>query len=313
MEKPLLSICIPTFNRAEFLRECLESITKQFSNQEVKNKVNVFILDNQSVDNTYEVSKAFADLYSNVEYIRDSEPRKIVPGIVEAASYADGKYVWVFSDDDLQSNNTLKFVLKSIETDQSDLIICNLNSFFGKLEKISLNLLKIKQDYLFKNRKDFFKYLNKRVFDNIDFYTTFCSNFILRKEILDDYHYILNKFNGSLDVFPFHSVIYYSDADITVKIISTPILFIRGDNESWGSRNKIKHYLYRRKLWKYHYKNIIKLNRKNFSFLFPLKIKVKNELEVKNLINYLVIVLLKKIYLYKAVKLIYYKLKSFKK
>ncbi len=133
MAQKLISICIPTYNRATFLQECLESITAQFSDQKIRDEVNVFILDNQSIDNTKEISDKFINLFDNVKYIRDSKNRKIAPGIIEAASLADGKYIWVFSDDDLQTNNTLKFIIDAININQPDLIISNLNSFFGKL------------------------------------------------------------------------------------------------------------------------------------------------------------------------------------
>lgn len=309
MKNPLISICIPTYNRANFLKECLESITKQFSNREIKENVNVFVLDNQSSDNTEEVAKNFTNIFENVKYIRDDQNRKIAPGIIKAASLADGEYIWIFSDDDLQMDNTLELVIKNIKKDQPDVIIGNLNSFFGKLEKITHNILKINQDYFFTNRADFFKYLDKKIFANLDFYTTFCSNWVLKREVFENYHYILDKFNGVLDVFPFHSIIFYSDVKIKVKIISSPILFIRGDNESWGSKNKIKHYFYRSRLWKYHYKNIIRFNKNNLSFLSPLKINIKNALEIKSLLNYFLIMLLRKIYLYKSIKFFYHKLK----
>jgi abequosyltransferase len=312
MNKPLISICIPTYNRALFLRECLDSIARQFSDEEVKNKVNVFILDNQSEDDTEEVARKFTDVFENVKYVKDDQNRKIAPGIVKAASLADGEYIWIFSDDDLYLNNSLKIIIEAIEATKADLVINNLNVFFGNLKKTTINLLGISQDYFITNRKDFFIYLNKKVFKNIDFYTTFCSNWILKREILENYSYILDKFNGPLDVFPFHSIVFYSGAQIDIKIISTPILFMRGDNESWGSKDKIKHYFYRNKLWKYHYKNILDLNKKDIPPLFSFKVKIKNFLEIRGLLDYLLVIFLKKIYLYKFIKFIYWRLKFLK-
>src|SRR3989339_289906 len=43
MEKPLISICIPTYNRADFLRECLESIVTQFEDKHNTNSLSAVI------------------------------------------------------------------------------------------------------------------------------------------------------------------------------------------------------------------------------------------------------------------------------
>lgn len=310
MNKPLLSICIPTYNRAPYLKELLDSIVCQFNDLEVYEQVEIVISDNASEDNTTEIVSEYQKKYKNIRYFRNDENVGGEKNFINVSELSNGKYLWAFSDDDLQINNALKLIIKEIKTNYPDVVISNLNSFFGKLEKITYNLFKINQDYFFVNRKDFFKYLNKKTFVNLDFYTTFMSNWILKKDVFNNYRYILDKFNGPLDLFSIQSIIFYSDAQISVEIISTPTLFMRGDNESWGSKDKIKHYFYRSKLWKHHYKNIIDLNKKEIPFLFSLKIKIKNFLEIKGLLDYLFVTLLKKIYLYNFVKFFYYRLKT---
>lgn len=49
-EKPLLSICIPTYNRAEYLAKSLDTLVclPEFNSSEVE----VVISDNASTDNT---------------------------------------------------------------------------------------------------------------------------------------------------------------------------------------------------------------------------------------------------------------------
>ena len=49
-----LSICIPTYNRAEYLKEALDSIIKQI-NDTNRDKVEICISDNASEDNTKEL------------------------------------------------------------------------------------------------------------------------------------------------------------------------------------------------------------------------------------------------------------------
>lgn len=184
MNKPLLSICIPTYNRAPFLKKCLDSIVIQFSDQEIRQNVNIFILDNQSQDNTEEIVKKFTNTFENIKYIKDNKNRNIARGIAKVASMGNGEYIWVFSDDDLQTNNALKLIIKTILTNQCNIIVSNFNSFDKNQKNKTFNLLKINQDYFFTNRKDFFKHLNKNILNGvITLYTSYCSNIILKKYI----------------------------------------------------------------------------------------------------------------------------------
>jgi glycosyltransferase involved in cell wall biosynthesis len=61
---PLLSICIPTYNRAELLKNCVESIVINYDFDE---EVEVVISDNASDDNTLEICEMFASKYPNVK------------------------------------------------------------------------------------------------------------------------------------------------------------------------------------------------------------------------------------------------------
>ena len=68
MSDYLISVCIPTFNRAKCLKDCLDDIVIQFKDEEVAKKVEVVILDNISKDNTEKIVDEFAQKYSNIKY-----------------------------------------------------------------------------------------------------------------------------------------------------------------------------------------------------------------------------------------------------
>ena len=73
MTEPLLSICIPTRNRAAFLYRTLRSITETpvFQNG---NEVEVVVSDNASTDATEEIVKIFTEKYGNkIVYSRNDE------------------------------------------------------------------------------------------------------------------------------------------------------------------------------------------------------------------------------------------------
>ena len=71
MKKPLLSICIPTWNRSEYLRICLDSLIGQpeFFTEDVE----IIISDNYSPDEgaTETLGKEYAEKYENIYYFRN--------------------------------------------------------------------------------------------------------------------------------------------------------------------------------------------------------------------------------------------------
>jgi glycosyltransferase involved in cell wall biosynthesis len=63
LQNSLLSICIPTFNRAEYLKNTLNSITGQ---EKIYESCEVIISDNNSTDNTRDIGEYFAEKFENV-------------------------------------------------------------------------------------------------------------------------------------------------------------------------------------------------------------------------------------------------------
>lgn len=70
MDKPLLSICIPTYNRANYLEQCLESIVDQ---EGFDARVEIVISDNCSVDDTRKIGIRYQEKYPNIHYFRNEE------------------------------------------------------------------------------------------------------------------------------------------------------------------------------------------------------------------------------------------------
>lgn len=71
MSKPLLSICIPTYNRSEYLKKSIDSIINQ--KEFLDGKVEIVISDNASEDDTCAMVKEYADKYGNVFYHQNIE------------------------------------------------------------------------------------------------------------------------------------------------------------------------------------------------------------------------------------------------
>jgi len=91
---PLVSILIPTYNRAVYLRECLHSALAQSYDA-----IEILILDDASTDNTPGVVKDFVD-DPRVRYIRHEQNVGIVKNWRAGIEACSGDYFCFLHDDD---------------------------------------------------------------------------------------------------------------------------------------------------------------------------------------------------------------------
>ena len=94
----ILSICIPTYNRANYLNNCLHSIIS--CNHDKAKKFQVCVSDNCSTDNTKLVVKKAAK-FLNIRYIRNPVNIGVHLNFLNVVSMADTEFVWMLGDDDL--------------------------------------------------------------------------------------------------------------------------------------------------------------------------------------------------------------------
>ncbi len=115
MNKPLLSICIPTYNRANYLKECLDSIVCQFDDKDVFNQIEVVISDNASEDNTKELVEEYQKKFSNIRYFRNKENLGFDLNVDIVLDKAEGSFCWTLSDDERLKKGALNFILEIIK------------------------------------------------------------------------------------------------------------------------------------------------------------------------------------------------------
>jgi glycosyltransferase involved in cell wall biosynthesis len=96
--RPLLTIAIPTYNRAGCLKELLSGLAQQLDNEP---RVELMISDNASPDETRAVVEEFIARGMEIRYIRNNQNIGADANFLQCFEQARGKYVWLFSDDDL--------------------------------------------------------------------------------------------------------------------------------------------------------------------------------------------------------------------
>jgi len=128
----ILTISIPTYNRAIFLERSLHSICKQL-NSEIPIIIKVF--DNNSTDNTHEIVKSFMDKYPQISYTKNE--RNIGPDLNIGQCYylSKTKYTWVFGDDDILLDGALLYLTNILNSDiEYGLAFLNYCIFFDNFE-----------------------------------------------------------------------------------------------------------------------------------------------------------------------------------
>ncbi len=103
-----VSICIPTYNRADLLRDTLISIETNIENQDI---IEVVISDNNSQDSTPEVINSFDGRIRNLRYYKNTSNIGPVCNLRKAIEMATGEYVWIFSDDDIMAHKSMSYLL----------------------------------------------------------------------------------------------------------------------------------------------------------------------------------------------------------
>ena len=111
-KKPLLSICIPTYNRSEYLDICIASIVSQkdFLSEDVE----LVISDNASTDNTEEVVRKYQEQYKNIFYSRNevNNTDKNFPTVI---GKAHGVFRKLFNDTLIFFNGSIMHILGIIK------------------------------------------------------------------------------------------------------------------------------------------------------------------------------------------------------
>lgn len=119
----LLSICIPTYNRANYLKDLLESLLACLSyNKDDASKVKIYISDNNSFDNTKSVCDYYAQ-FMPLYYDKNDSNIGGDRNILKCSATGDGVYRWVIGDDELLYVDSLQHIILILEKHSPNLMI----------------------------------------------------------------------------------------------------------------------------------------------------------------------------------------------
>ncbi len=124
--QPLLSITIPTWNRAACLKEGLTYLQNQIGDIE-EGELEIFISDNGSDDDTKDVVESFVRRGMPITYNRNEKNMGCDYNFLKCAENAHGKYIVIMGDDDYFKPGALRQILDILKEEEIGLL--HLTSF----------------------------------------------------------------------------------------------------------------------------------------------------------------------------------------
>jgi glucosyl-dolichyl phosphate glucuronosyltransferase len=112
-----LSVIVCTYNRADILTDCLESLLNQNID---KNLYEVIIVDNNSTDTTQNVAANYGSLFPNFQLIFESK-QGLSHARNSGLNKAKAKYVAYIDDEERVPGNWIETALKIIEEKEPDI------------------------------------------------------------------------------------------------------------------------------------------------------------------------------------------------
>ncbi len=120
----LLSVCIPTFNRAPYLGALLRSFGDQIEAQPLlANQIVIYISDNSSTDDTPNVVSRAKQRIPQLVYKRNSVNMGGDANILYVRTLAHGYYTWVLGDDEILHAQALVSIIQILTHRTFGLII----------------------------------------------------------------------------------------------------------------------------------------------------------------------------------------------
>ncbi len=120
----VVSVCLPTYNNASYIKEAIQSAI----NQNI-NAMEIIVSDNASTDNTKEIVTNISSPL--IRYNRNNENIGMCANFRKALSLAKGRYVLFLSGDDMISDNRLCVLINALESQNNAVFAFGNTEYIG--------------------------------------------------------------------------------------------------------------------------------------------------------------------------------------
>jgi glycosyltransferase domain-containing protein len=122
---PLVSVGLPTFNRASSLTKAIESVLRQ-----TYLNIQLVISDNASTDETRSICERFNKNDQRVTYIRQKANLGAVNNFTEVLKYSTGEYFMWLGDDDWIDDHYISECVKVLVDNPDYSLVCGKSNYY---------------------------------------------------------------------------------------------------------------------------------------------------------------------------------------
>ncbi|MBN9299414.1 MAG: glycosyltransferase family 2 protein [Filimonas sp.] len=185
MTETVLTIAIPTYNRAAYLDRCLGNIVSQLG--ERRDMVELVVSDNASADHTKDIVQKYIDAGYSIKYIKNAENKGADFNVAQCYNSASGKYVVTFGDDDVFVTGAIELLVDFLKSKEVGIVYMKnyaLTSMQFDDRAVTPSTVPVT---VFSNTKEFVK--------RVSYFTTFLSGNIVNRKALQQVD--LAEYQGS--------------------------------------------------------------------------------------------------------------------
>lgn len=228
MTETLLSIAIPTLNRANLLQFTLHHFIAQIDRHQ--DEVELIVCNNNSDDDTSEVMEEFVAQFPFIRFHDCKERVPLDDNFKRCVGFSHGKYVILWGDDDIPSPFLIDYLLNLIETEKTAGLYY-FNRLVGYEDGNALKSLTVYENR-YNNVRRIYKDSTSFITDNF-WGATFMSAMMFSRDVWDRGV----KFDTSSHYgFEFMGILYYGNKGRNIVYESYPLCIQRKvAKRAWGT------------------------------------------------------------------------------
>lgn len=220
-KNPILSICIPTYNRLSYLKNLLELLLPQI----LSKKIEICISDNNSSDGTRDFLHSLVNNYAFIKCVIQSNNLTIDDNMYAVIAMATGHYIYPIGDDDLIVEGGVDLLIAEA-VNGGDLVVLNGWHTDASLNKLREHIAPpvagstfIRPDWAF-----------VELWDKLHFGSFMASRDCFLEGNFKRYFGTSHAYGGAVwDAL----AIKYGNGNCIVRCIKQPIVLLRGADKTW--------------------------------------------------------------------------------